>query len=247
MDLENSVKDIIKQKMEDGTVEKLVSESVEAGIKKALDGLIGYCGDVTKIIEKQLKSVLVPYLEGYDYSQYIIKLDGVLTELLQSAGADNRKLLENFKGLMGAERPKTITATELFELWQKHVAENVETDGLDIDYDDQPSYSCVDVSFDISENDKPSWSCFSSSLLVFECEHDDSMNREIRLSRYESSKDGGWDIQYGSTCDIPSLRYLSKFDVAIMNLSQCGTKLIVDCTSGTEEVRPDKEPEASFN
>lgn len=77
MSLENSIKDVIANKLEDGTVEKLVSEQLEKGVTNALDNLFRSYGDITKVIEEKVKSVMVPYLVSYDYSQYIVKLDSV--------------------------------------------------------------------------------------------------------------------------------------------------------------------------
>ncbi|SUA70143.1 hypothetical protein [Paenibacillus polymyxa] len=75
MTLENSIKDVISKKLEDGTVEKLIEQQLEKGVVNALENLFRSYGDVTKIIEEKVKSVMVPYLESYDYSKYIIKLD----------------------------------------------------------------------------------------------------------------------------------------------------------------------------
>ncbi len=79
MNLENSIKDVITKKLEDGTVEKLVSEQLENGVNAALKDLFGNYGDVTKIIKEKVKSVIVPYLENYDYSEYVTKLDSSKT------------------------------------------------------------------------------------------------------------------------------------------------------------------------
>src|SRR5699024_4551037 len=100
MNLENSIKDVISKKLEDGTIENLIAEQLEKGVTHALDNIFRSYGDVTKVIEDKVKSVMVPYLENYDYSEYITKLDSVLTDVLKSSALENKKLLENFKELM---------------------------------------------------------------------------------------------------------------------------------------------------
>lgn len=249
MNLENSIKDIISKKLEDGTIEKLIGQQLETGIAKALDGLLGSYGDVTKIIEKEIKSVMVPYLEGYDYSQYIVKLDSVLVDVLKSATIDNKKILENFKELMTDDQMKTIKVTDIYEKWMKYVAKNIDTSELNVDYDDGVSYEYIEVGFNFEEDDNKSWGSFSYGTLTFECEKDEKMNFEIKLSKYNESKNSTWDIAYNSKhdYDINSLRHLNEMDIFLMKLSQAYAKIEIDKEYGSDDVEPDAEPEASFS
>lgn len=173
MNLEDSIKDVVSKKMEDGTVERLIGEQLESGIKSALDNLFRSYGDATKVIEDQVKSVIVPYLESYDYSKYITNLDSVLVDVLKETTSENKKLLENFKGLMASSEVEKIKVTDLFAKWMEFVAENVDTDDLEVDTDDEPTYEAVTVHFEIERNTERSWSCFDHAVLVFECDHDD--------------------------------------------------------------------------
>ncbi|WP_375104625.1 hypothetical protein ACDZ28_10660 [Paenibacillus sp. RS8] len=248
MSLENSIKDVITKKLEDGTVEKLIEQQLEKGVANALDSLFRSYGDVTKVIEDKVKSVMIPFLETYDYSKYIVKLDSVLVDVLQSSALENKKLLENFKDLMIPEELKTIKVTELFERWMLHVAENVETDELEVCYEDgPPSYEYVDVRFEVEYNEERSWSSMKHAVLVFECEHDEKMNYEIRIHTWPKYDKGVWTIERNSIHDIKSLRHLDKFEMFLMKLQQNGTKLILDSDGESDEVEPEAEPEATFS
>lgn len=249
MNLEDNIKDVIAKKLEDGTIEKLIEEQLIKGVKSALESLFGSYGDVTKVIEKQVKSVMIPYLESYDYSDYIVKLDSVLVDVLKNTAIENKTMLHNFKELMTVtERNTEMKVSDLFETWTKYVAKNVETDDLEIDYEEgKPSYYCVDVTFEVDYNESKNWGSFEYAVLSFECEHDDKMNFSVRLSKYGKSKSKAWDIQYDNVKDISSLRYLNDFEVLLMKLNQNGTKIILDEDSGSDEVQPEKEPEASFS
>jgi len=248
MNLENSIKDVMSAKLEDGTIEKLIGEELEKGIVKALDSLLGSYGDVTKVIEKQIKEVMVPYLEGYDYSKYIVKLDSVLVDVLKNSALENRKMLENFKGLMIVDKKvESMKVSEIFKIWSKYVAKNVEISGLEVEYDCGVSYQAVEVSFDVENDDRRSWESFQYATLVFECEHDEKMNFAIRLSRYSNDKNKNWDMSYIKSHDIRSLRYLNEFEILLMKLDQSNVKIELDKTSGNDDITPDAEPEASYN
>lgn len=45
---------------------------------------------------------------------------------------------------------------------------DINTDGLDIDYDDGVSYSCVECEMIVEELGKPSWSSTKRALITFE-------------------------------------------------------------------------------
>lgn len=247
MTLENTIKDVIAQKMQDGTVEKLIAEQVEKGVTNALNSLFGSYGGVTKVIEKQVKAVMVPYIEGYDFSQYLVKMDAVLVDVLKhSAAADNKALLQNFKELMLPEDREEIKASTLFKVWCDYVAKNVETDGLEIDYEDGVRYQSVEVMLGVDFDEDRGWSSFDYATLTLTCEHDEKMNFAIRLSRYKKDKKDHWSISYDSVKDISSLRHLNEFEILLMRLNQARTKLIMDMDYKCDEVQPEKEPEARF-
>jgi adenine-specific DNA methylase len=246
--IEQSVKDVISKKLEEGFVEAVIAEQLENGVKNALKDLFGTYGEVTKIIKKEVTSVMIPYLEKYDYSGYITKLDEILVDILKNTALDNKKILENFKELMAPEDRKTIKATELFEQWMKHVAEHVETNGLDIDYDDEPTYESVEVRMEVDQNNDRSWSDFKRAILVFECEHDENMNYEIPIHRWKDiNKNDEWTIDYKAIFDLSSLRSLNKFDIFLMKLVQGYTRLVIDSEYETDEVELEARPEATFS
>lgn len=248
MSLENSIKDVIAKKLEDGTVEKLIEQQFEKGVANALDSLFRSYGDVTKVIEEKVKSVMIPYLETYDYSEYIVKLDSVLVDVLKSSALENKRLLQNFKDLMITEELKTIKVTELYERWMKYVAINVDTNGLKVCFEDgPPTYESVEVSFEVDYNEERSWSEMKHAVLVFECERDDNLNYEMKISSWPKYDKGQWTIDNKSVHDINSLRSLDEFALFLMKLQQNGTKLILDSNGDSDEVEPEAEPEASFS
>ncbi|MGX4281974.1 hypothetical protein ACWJJS_03795 [Bacillus sp. JK106] len=246
MNLETNIKDVIAKQMEEGMVEKLVAEQLEKGISKALEHLFSSYGDVTEIIKSKLKSVIVPYLENYDYSDYITKLDHVLVGVLQNTTIENRNLLNNFKELMSGETEKTIKLSDLFAEWMNYVAKNVETDELEVEFDDRPEYEAVEVSVNVERNEDRSWSSFEHATILFECDHDEEMNFEIPISFYKNGTDKEWDLRYNSVHDLKSLRHLNEFEILLMRLSQNGVGIILDIEWENDAVTPEKEPEPSF-
>lgn len=244
MNLENSIKDVITQKLQDGTVEKLIGEELEKGIRGSLESLFRSYGGAGKIIEEKVKSVIVPYLESYDYSKYITKLDDVLVEILQNTTLDNRKILENFKGLIEYKDIEQIKVSEIFNKWMDYVADEVDTTDLEVDFEDDVSYECVGVTLEVEYEEDRDWSSMKHAKIIFECEKDEEMNVEIRINKF---MEYDWELSQVPTHDISSLRRIDKFSLFLMNLAQSGAKIIIDVENDDDYVRPEEEPEASFS
>lgn len=244
MNLENSIKDVITQKLEDGTVEKLIGEELEKGIRSSLESLFRSYGDAGKVIEKKIESVIVPYLESYDYSKYITKLDDVLVEILQNTTLDNRKILSNFKDLMEHKEIEEIKVSEIFNKWMEYVADEIDTSDLEVEIEDDVSYESVEVTLEVEYEEDRDWSSFKHAKIVFQCEHDEEMNAEIRINKFEEYN---WELTQVPTHDIRSLRRIDKFSLFLMNLAQSGAEIIIDVENDDDCVRPEAEPEASFS
>ena len=67
---EEEVKEILKKKFK---------ESIESAIGSAFRW-----GDAEKALKKKINDVMVPYIEKYDFSEYLPRLDTVLTEIVNS-------------------------------------------------------------------------------------------------------------------------------------------------------------------
>jgi hypothetical protein len=245
MSIEDAINDAIAAKMGDGTIERLVAENLEKGINKALESLFGDYGDVTILIEGKIKEVMVKQLEHYDYSKYVAKLDCVLVEILKSTSLDHKKILENFKDLMTTDEfPKIVTVSNIFEQFKEHVAREIDTSNLDVDYDDGVSYEYVKVTMEVERDEKRSWGSFRDAKLVFECEKDEELNCIIPLSQFMEHP---WSMRLDMDSSIESLRYLNKFKVYLLRLKQSGAKIEIDSEWLEDEVKPEKEPEASYS
>lgn len=247
MNLESSIKDVISKKLEDNTIENLVAEQFEKSVNNALDSLFRSYGDVTKVIETKIKETMIPFLENYDYSEYLVKLDNVLVEVLKGTSLDNKKILSNFKELLKEENRKSIKMSEIFETWSKHVAKHVNTSSLEVEYEDGVSYESVEVTLTVNDGDNPSWSCFERQSILLECEKDEKMNFQLEISRYKKSKEKTWDLSYRNYQDIRSLKTLDSFEIFLMKLAQNGIAIELDIYDETEYVTPDAEPEPSYS
>lgn len=144
---------------------------------------------------------------------------------------------------------KEIKLTDLFKAWVKQCEKDIDTDGLDIDYDDGVSYQPVDCEMRFELEDKPSWSSCQRAVITFENEHDEKLNIEIPVSKWiwNNGKEEPYTLSVYKDLMISSLRGLSEFDVLLLRLSRAGTAIIIDKEYDDSYIQPEKEPEASFS
>lgn len=245
---DEEIKRITDEIIQDGTVEKIIKEKITKGFESAIDSAFSF-GKLRDAIRKRTDEVLVPLIESYDMSEYIVKLDTVLTEIVNSTAlTDNKRILANFKNLMTEPDMKTITVSELFKEYKKFVAKEMDTDGRDVQIDDGVYYEPMEVNFEVIEEEDRSWSYFDRAILelsVDEEEQQEKLNRTIRLDHYKNGKEG-WDIISEFNPQITSLRYLDDFDIFLLKLQRANVKVIVDKKSDWDSVISENEPEATY-
>lgn len=249
-EFEMKVAEVVSNKLNDGTVEKLIEQELEKAIVKSLDDIFSYNGAGKKLLKEKLSEVMVPAIEKHDFNRYLVKLDEVLTDIVnQTSLADNQKILENFEGLMKEPNIKEIKLSEIFKKYCEHVAKNVDTSELEaICEDGEPYYQHVTANMEVEHVDK-GWfkSMYDDCFVKFTCEEDEELNCQIKL--YKKSSDDKWSILNGiEAIEINSLRNLSDFEVFLSVIQRSFTKIIMDTESKCDDdIEPDDKPEWSLS
>lgn len=249
MNLEERIQNAVMEKLNDGTVEQIVKVSVETAIKKSLEDTFSWSGAGKKLIDEKVKEVIIPVIERHDFNQYIVKLDSILTEIInQTSLADNKEILENFKALMVDPSEKMIKLSTIFRKYCEYVAHDIDTTELEARCDgSEPYYEHVTAEMEVEHEER--W--FSSSewcRVKFWCDADKELSRELRL--YRNKTDRNWNISYemNTFCDINSLRNLSQFDIFLMTLKRGFVDIEIDKESEYEDdIEPEETPEWSLD
>lgn len=243
MNLENNIQNVLNDKLSDGTLENMIEKELEKSMQKVISDLFGPWGDISDIMKKKVKSVMVPFVENFNYDEYLVKLDTVVTEILNEVTIDNKTILTNFKDLIKHKEIEKLTVTEIFDMWSEFVAEEINTSNLEVLFYDDVYYENPEIEMEVIEDSSYSWSSFHHAKILLTCDKDEEMNQEIRLIRY---KNEDWTITGRELGNISSLRYLDKFSVFLFNLSQSKTKIIIDEYNMSDEVEVEAEPEPDF-
>lgn len=248
--LEQRIADAVNEKLNDGTVEKLVEQYVEKAVSQSLNDIFGYSGPGKKIIQSKLDEVMVPVIENHDFNKYTVKLDSVLTEIINSTSLkDNKVILKNFKGLMKELNKKEIKLSEIFEEYKRYVAENVDTSELEAHCEDgEPYYDHVTATMEVEYEDK-GWfvSSYDDCTVKFTCDEDEQLNAQIKL--FKRTNESQWRFRSGQeVIDINSLRYTNEFSVFIATLNRAFVKIEIDTECDCDDdIEPEEKPEWSLD
>lgn len=233
--------------LESGELEAVIRNKVLNAFSDAFERAISW-GNVRDAIRNRVEEVLVPYIESYDMGAYVIKLDAILKEILETTAiADNRRILENFKRI--ASMPKlgmTVSLEEVFAEYCKYVAERVDTADLEVvDECDDPSYECVAVEAQIVKDDEP-FGFYSragnATLYLHPTDHEqDNLCFAVKLVKWDFNK--GYVMKFEAEPTLPGLAHMNDFECYLMALSQAHVELIGCERDLDDEVEPNNKPE----
>jgi hypothetical protein len=97
MTIEQSISEMLQKKLADGSIEKVIEEKLTKCIGECMENMFRWSGPAKELIEEKLKETMVPAIERHDFSEYTLKLDTVLTEIVNNTSLqDNKKILDNF-------------------------------------------------------------------------------------------------------------------------------------------------------
>lgn len=234
----------VTDKLNDGTVEELVSDAVTKALKSSIEEQFKWNGDAKKVIDEKVKEVMTPTIERVNLDEYTVKLDTVLTEIINSTNLiDNKEILGNFKSLMTEPDKDVISLEDVFEKYKEYVSKNLDTSDLEVYTDDELRYQNVTAEVDVHIRDNIFGGRFCD--LVFKCEEDEKLTKVIHL--YESKSNRFCIMRFKSELDINSLRSIDEFDIFMMRLDRAFCDITDIMEMYDDDVEVEAEPEASWN
>lgn len=232
MSLEASITNQIEELMKSNVVQEKVKEGFAKVIENTIESVLGKYSPVQKTMEKKIEEAIMPIIESHDYNKYVDKLDIVLTELLKEVSQDHKKILENFVYLTKEETREVIKLSEIYDVWEKYVAENV-TENLEVN-DEGESYYPVTCNVEYKEDDDY-W-----TRIKFSCEEEPDLNVDFYIIRSSERV----SIFNTKSIEINNLRYIDDFTLLLYKLTHSETKVKIDMDCYEEfEVEVESKPE----
>lgn len=248
--LDIKLAELINEQLNSDETAALVKKKISKGIDEALSNLFSWNGKAKTIIQEKLESVMVPAIEKYNFDRYLLKLDTVLTDIVNTTRLqDNVDILENFKSLMVEINDNKMSLEDFFRQYCKMVSKRVDTSGLVVIADDgNPYYDNVNCSVKFEDGGTSWFSDRNLGKLLFKCDEDESLNFTLDLISSDSvTHNDNWRLcRVPGTTDIHSLKFADEFKLLILQLMRNFTNINISKTYLSEEVEVEDTPEATF-
>lgn len=249
--LDIKLAELINAQLNSAETMDLVKKKISSGIDEVLTNLFSWNGKAKKIIQEKLESVMVPAIEKYDFDKYLLKLDTVLTDIVNTTRLqDNVDILEKFKSLMVEIKDNKMSLEDIFRRYCKMVSKRVDTSGLEVFTDDGGKlyYGNVNCSVEFEDGGASWFSDRKLGKLLFECDEDESLNFTLDVISSDSvTRNDNWRLcRVPGTTDIHSLKFADEFKLLILQLMRNFTNINISKTYLSEEVEVEDTPEATF-
>lgn len=151
--MKNLINRVFDEKMQDGTIEKIVSEKIDDMIKKICDDQMGWNGAAKKAMEEKLSPIILQAVERSDLSDMVTKITMMINASLRGSEVDQyHDVLQAVRTTFGAndtikalkEKGK-VTLSEIFEKYKEYLQTVYDKDDFDEDdiHDDGESVTAA--------------------------------------------------------------------------------------------------------
>ena len=249
--MENLIKKVFNEKLNDGTIEKIVSEKIEEMISSILRDQMSWSGEVKKRLEERLKPIMLEAVANCDLSQTA----AVVTDLLNSAVKTSpvhliKDTYDGIKTLFYTNEEakdisfgKTVKLSEIFEVYTKFLTyksydeSDLEKKDIDVhdNYDEGGKYAYIGASMEVERiTEENYWGRGKTKY-------------QVTLSNEYEDKDIVFEIteSYDETLRInidtgnmllAELRHLPKIFLYLIQLKNNWCKIQIDTESEMDEV-----------
>ncbi len=163
--MQDLINKVFEEKMQDGTIEKIVSEKIDEMVRKICSDQMGYSGAAKKAMEEKLNPLILQAVERCDLSSMVTKITMLLNASLQGSEVEHyHNVLESAQNLFGANdaikalrEKRVVKLSEIFKEYKnylKHIYDRDDFDSLDIESDENGPYASVECAMTVATEEK---------------------------------------------------------------------------------------------
>lgn len=220
--IEEKINETVNEFLQSDYIETQVESALKDAIKKACDDLTSWNSPINKIINENIKDVMIPIIEKYDYSQYVTKLDVVLAKVLEESLKPNNEILEKFNKAI-KPTPKTVDIKDILKEYMKYEENNFDLDLIEKETEDYYDGDIFEIPCSI-EVVRSGYLDDKYSLILRNDYDEDIIEVNLRKSLYDNEFTISTDLAY----DLRGLSHLSDFEIYLLNLQRNYTRITWD-------------------
>ena len=249
--MESLIKKVFNEKLNDGTIEKIVSEKIEEMISSILKDQMSWSGQVKKALEERLKPIMLEAVANCDLSQTA----AIVTDLLNSAVKTSpvhliKDTYDGIKTLFATNEEakdisfgKTVKLSEIFKVYTKSLTYKTYYDSdlekkdiaVNDNYDEGGKYAYIDASMEVERIIKENY--WSSKKTKYQVTlHNNYEDKDIVFNISESYDETlRIDIDTNNML-LAELRHLPQIFLYLIQLKSNWCNIQIDTESEVDEV-----------
>lgn len=234
--MQEIIKKVYNEKLNDGTIEKIVSDKIDEMVKSCCDDLFTWCGPIKKQMKEKLGEVMSTVVENSDFSQYVQKLTYIINQVLPETALEDYKnigkAIEETCGSKALSYKDTVKLSDIFKAYCDYVEKETfneydfdDDDELHDDYDNGGKYTELTLKMKVDDYIK---FYIDDSYTTM-----DTKEREkytFSLKKWKNS------VSYYKEIPLSKLRYISQFEMYLIMLSNNSVRIEFDCYNEECEV-----------
>lgn len=245
--MEEMIKKIFNEKMNDGTFEKIVSEKFEQMLTKICDDLTGWNGSIKKQMEEKIQPLMADAIEKSDFNAYTIKLVDIINQSLKQSNLNQYKAVaKNLKELLGHKEinykwEENVNISSIFKKYVEFVEESLDESDFERDEihtDDGTKIAYVECRYFIEEDEycEDRVGYFSNKRstqhIIFtndKADEDDDIAAKTRIEfDVCESFDGNKHLKFDTDFKVSDLRTIPAFILDLMDIKNKWCNICID-------------------
>lgn len=146
--MKDLINKVFEEKMQDGTIEKIVADKINEMVVRVCESQMGYNGAAKKAMEDRLSPLIMQAIERSDLGPMVDKITMILNASLRDSALDEYgKVFDGVRNLFAANdsvkairEKRIVKMSEIFEEYKKYLGEVFDKDDFkesEIEYGDE--------------------------------------------------------------------------------------------------------------
>lgn len=191
--MKDLISKVFEEKMQDGTLEKIVSEKIDEMVRKICSDQMGYGGAAKKAMEEKLNPLILQAVERCDLSDMVTKITMLLNASLKGSEVEQyHDLIESAQNLFGANdsikalrEKRVVKLSKIFEEYQKYlqyIYDRDDFESYDIEEGDYGPFASVECALTVAPDDSAYvWNKPGYEVELSTTKSDDKKSGDIRF------------------------------------------------------------------
>lgn len=208
---------VFEKKMNDGTIEKIVSDKIDEMVKQICHDQMNWNGAAKKAMEEKLNPLILQAVERCDLSSMVTKITMLLNTSLQGSEVESyHSALDAVRTAFGAndalrklKEKKVVKLSEIFKEYKKylqHIYDRDDFDSADIYDDGESCTASIECSLRVASEEDRGFSWRKPGY-------------EVELSTDKSDDKKSGDIRFGLKWDYDGTHLRLSGDFRSLTLS----------------------------